>query len=227
MQLSQFESVIDYKFNNKKLLKEALTHRSYINEMAGSGASHNERLEFLGDAVLELAVTEELFNRYPNRAEGELTPIRSALVNYQMLSLVARGINMEDFILLSRGEAKDTGRARDVILANAIEAVIGAIHLDGGFSSAKVFINRFVMIQLEDVMRKELFRDAKSFLQEKVQEKFKVTPKYKVIKETGPDHEKIFEVGVYYGEEFIAKGSGASKQDAEVEAAKRALEALK
>ena len=227
MNLSKLEEIISYKFKNKNLLKEALTHRSYLNENPSCGVSHNERLEFLGDAVLELAVTEELFNRYPDHSEGELTPIRSALVNFQMLAQIASSLDLGEFILLSRGETKDMGRAREVILANGLEALLGAMYLDGNYETVKVFVNRFVLSHLEEVMRKGLYRDAKSLLQEKIQEQLKLTPTYKVLKETGPDHEKIFTVGVYFGDNLIAEGNGPSKQEAEVEAAKAALEQLK
>lgn len=223
MNLSKLEEIISYKFKSKDLLKESLTHRSYLNEEPNWGLPHNERLEFLGDAVLELAVTEELFNRYLDYTEGQLTPIRSALVNYQMLAQVAREINLDEFILLSRGEAKDTGRAREVILANAVEALIGGIYLDSSYMSAKTFVNKFILSQLEEVMSKELYRDAKSLLQEKIQEKMKITPTYKVLSESGPDHQKNFTIGVYFGDKLIAKGIGLSKQDAEIEAAKEAL----
>lgn len=226
MNLSKLEELISYQFKNKDLLKESLTHRSYLNERPDWGLPHNERLEFLGDAVLELSVTEELFKRFPEKNEGELTPIRSALVNYQMLSAVAKDIKLEDFIFLSKGEAKDLGRAREVILANALEALIGAIYLDGGYFEAKRFVNKFVLNYLDEVMRRRLYKDAKSQLQEIIQETKKVTPTYKVLSEEGPDHDKIFEVGVYFGEEFAAKGKGPSKQEAEVEAAKAALEQL-
>jgi len=226
MQFSLLEKKIDYQFRNKDLLQESLTHRSYLNEDPSWRLPNNERLEFLGDAVLELVVTKELFNRYPDFAEGQLTPIRSALVNYQMMAAIAKGIDLGSFVLLSRGEAKDNGRARDVILANAMEAVIGAIYLDGGYDPAQQFVKTYVMERLEEVMRMGLYRDAKSLLQEKIQEQLKVTPTYRVLEESGPDHEKIFTIGVYFGEKLIAKGSGPSKQDAEVEAAKAALEQL-
>ncbi len=227
MNLSKLEELISYQFKNKDLLKESLTHRSYLNEEPAWSLPHNERLEFLGDAVLELAVTEELFNRYPDYTEGQLTPIRSALVNFQMLAQIAReSLNLENFVLLSRGEAKDTGRAREVILANAMESVIGALYLDGGYVSAKNFVNRFVLERLHEVMSKGLYKDAKSELQEKIQEQLKVTPTYKVLGETGPDHEKTFTVGVYFGDNLMAQGEGPSKQEAEVEAAKAALRQL-
>ena len=231
MDLSILEKKIGHQFKNKNLLKEALTHRSYLNENPSWGkdflSSHNERLEFLGDAVLELIVTEVLFEDYPNSAEGELTSIRSALVNYQMLADVSREIILSDYILLSRGEAKDTGKARDVILANAFESLIGAIYLDGGYEAAGKFINSFVMKRVAEVMEKELYRDPKSFLQEIIQEKMKITPTYDVISEKGPDHAKVFRVGVYFGDQLITEGEGLSKQEAEVEAAKNALKEIK
>ncbi len=226
MQLGPLEKIVKHVFKNKDLLKEALTHRSYLNERADWGLPNNERLEFLGDAVLELVVTEELFKRYPEHTEGQLTPIRSALVNYVMMAHVAREIGLEKYILLSRGEAKDMGRAREVILANALEAVIGALYLDDGYAPAKKFIISAIMSELDEVMKKGLYKDAKSLLQEKIQDTRKVTPNYKVLKEVGPDHAKIFTVGVFYGDEYAAEGSGQSKQDAEVEAAKAALALL-
>ena len=231
MDLSSLEKKTGHQFKNINLLKEALTHRSYLNENPSWGkdflSSHNERLEFLGDAVLELIVTEVLFEDYPNSAEGELTSIRSALVNYQMLADVSREIILSDYILLSRGEAKDTGKARDVILANAFESLIGAIYLDGGYEAAGKFINSFVMKRVAEVMEKELYRDPKSFLQEIIQEKMKITPTYDVISEKGPDHAKVFRVGVYFGDQLITEGEGLSKQEAEVEAAKNALKEIK
>ena len=227
MDLSSLEKKIGHQFKNINLLKEALTHRSYLNENPSWGrdflSPHNERLEFLGDAVLELIVTEVLFKDYPNSAEGELTSIRSALVNYQMLADVSREIVLSDYILLSRGEAKDTGKARDVILANAFESLIGAIYLDAGYKVVGKFINSFVMKRVAEVMEKELYRDPKSFLQEIIQEKMKITPTYDVISEKGPDHAKIFRIGVYFGTQLIGEGEGYSKQEAEVEAAKVAL----
>ncbi|MEK7554535.1 MAG: ribonuclease III [Patescibacteria group bacterium] len=227
MQLSILEQKIGYIFREKDLLREALTHRSYLNENSSWGLPTNERLEFLGDAVIELIVTEELFLRFPTKPEGELTPIRSALVNYQMMAKVAGSIGLGDFVLLSRGEAKDTGRAREVILANALEAVIGAVYLDGGYAPAKLLVKAILLERLDEVMRMGLYRDAKSVLQEKIQEKLKITPTYRVLEESGPDHQKLFSVGVYFGEKLAASGNGPSKQDAEVEAAKAALEQIK
>ncbi len=225
-QISDLEQHIGYTFKNEERLKEALTHRSYLNENASWQLPSNERLEFLGDAVLELIVTEELYNRYPDAQEGQMTSLRSALVNYVMLAEIARTINLGSFILLSRGEAKDTGRARDVILANGMEALIGAIHLDGGYEPARKFVKKFVLTHLDEVFRKGLYIDAKSLLQEKAQAELKVTPSYRVIESSGPDHRKVFKIGVYFHDKLIAEGAGQSKQDGEVEAAKKALEIL-
>lgn len=226
MDQSILEKQINYSFKNKKFLEEALTHRSYLNENPGGGISHNERLEFLGDAVLELAVTEDLYARFPQYEEGTLTGLRAALVNYQMLSSIARTLEVDGSMRMSKGEAKDTGRARDVILANAIEAIIGAIYLDSGYSSARAFVVGFVMARLDEVMANKLYKDAKSSLQEKVQASLKLTPTYKLISEEGPDHSKVFTMGVYFGDKLIAEGEGPSKQEAEVAAAKNALDVL-
>ncbi len=224
--LDKLEQIINIPFSDKNLLKEALTHRSYINENPKWDVPHNERLEFLGDAVLELTVTENLFKAYPDYSEGDLTSIRAALVNYQILSKIARDINLEKAIFLSKGESKDSDRAKEVILANALEAVIGAIYLDQGYQTTEKFIKENVLILLPEVIEKKLYEDPKSLLQEIVQEKLKITPAYEVLSETGPDHAKIFEVGVYFEKELGGKGRGFSKQEAEVEAAKNALEAL-
>lgn len=220
------ESKIDVNFSNKNLLKEALTHRSYLNENPDWGVPHNERLEFLGDAVLELAVTRNLFDDYPKFSEGELTNIRAALVNYQTLSKIGNKLGLEDVIYLSKGGAKETERAKDVIIANAFEALIGAVYLDNGYAAAETFIKKFVFEALPEIMEKKLYKDPKSYLQEIIQEKMKVTPTYEVIKEEGPDHNKIFEVGVYFDGKFSGAGKGFSKQEAEVEAAKDALKKL-
>lgn len=227
LDISNLENKIGIIFKNKNLLKEALTHRSYLNENPSWDTPNNERLEFLGDAVLELIITEELFSKFPKSTEGELTNIRAALVNYQMLSEVAKSIDLNNFILLSRGESKDTGKARDVILANAFESLLGAIYLDAGVSKACEFVKNTVLKYLDKVLQEELYKDPKSLLQEIAQEKFKITPTYSVISEHGPDHAKTFNVGVYFNNSLIAEGSGSSKQEAEVEAAKNALLTLK
>ena len=223
MDIPLLEQKLGVIFKNKNLLKEALTHRSYLNENPSWPLPHNERLEFLGDAVLELAVTEILFSRYPASPEGELTSIRSALVNYQMLADIAKNMELGDYVFLSKGEAKDAGKAREVILANAFEAILGAVYLDAGYESAKNFIEKAVMGRLDEVIEKKLYQDPKSLLQEIVQEKLRATPTYSVLSEKGPDHAKIFKVGVFFNGDLIAEGEGASKQEAEVEAAKNAL----
>ncbi|HDH31186.1 MAG TPA: ribonuclease III [Candidatus Wolfebacteria bacterium] len=226
MDFSKLEEIIGHQFQNQKLLKESLTHRSYLNENPSWGVPHNERLEFLGDAVLELVVSEYLFKKYPDYNEGQLTSVRAALVNYQMLGKSAKNMELDKFVLLSRGEAKDTGKAREVILANAIESLIGAIYLDAGYSIIQSFIEKVILSNLQDVIENGLYRDPKSLLQEIIQEKLKITPNYKVLGEIGPDHKKIFKVGVFFDDDLAAEGEGASKQEAEVEAAKNALKTL-
>lgn len=222
-----FESIIGFSFKNKDLLTQAFIHRSFLNENPRLGFEHNERLEFLGDAVLELAVTDFLYREYPESPEGELTSYRAALVNAVTLSGVAEEINMNEYLFLSRGESKDTGKARQYILANAIEALIGAIYMDQGYDSAEQFISRMLYHRASDVVKKKLWRDPKSLVQEKAQEHNGVTPAYKVLKETGPDHDKHFTVGIFFGETKIAEGKGNSKQEAQQEAARAALEAKK
>ncbi|MDP3974740.1 MAG: ribonuclease III [Candidatus Jorgensenbacteria bacterium] len=218
------EEALGVAFKKPALLKEALTHRSYLNENPSWGSSQNERLEFLGDAVLELAITEFLFGRFPDDDEGRLTGIRAALVNYQMLASIAETIRLGDFLYLSKGEMKDNGRAREVILANALEAVIGAVYLDRGYGTAQRVVHALVAIRLEEVMTKKLYKDPKSSLQEILQERKKMTPTYRVLSESGPDHAKEFVVGVFVGKEKLSEGKGASKQEAEACAAERGLE---
>ncbi len=210
------------QFKNPDLLTSAVTHRSYLNENRSFHLPHNERLEFLGDAVLELIATEFLYTNYPH-PEGELTNFRSALVNYRMLSEIARRLDIEQYLMMSKGESKDTGRARQVILANALEAVIGAIYLDQGYEVAKDFITREVLVELPNIINQGAYLDPKSKLQEIVQEKRGITPAYAVMSETGPDHNKVFLVGVFLGKEKVGEGSGPSKQEAEVSAAENAL----
>jgi ribonuclease-3 len=181
-------------------------------------------LEFLGDAVLELIVTEDLFEKYPDKPEGEMTKWRAALVNAKMLSTVANEIELNEFLILSQGEKRETGKARQYILADAIEAFIGAMYLDQGYSACQKFIKDYIMVKLPHIIEAGLYRDAKSSFQEKAQEKVSITPNYKVVKATGPDHQKRFTIGVYLGKELIAKGNGSSKQEAEEDAAKNAIE---
>lgn len=222
---SAFETKIGYSFKNKVLIAQAFTHRSYLNENREAGREHNERLEFLGDAVLELVVTEFLFAKYPERPEGELTAYRAALVNTVSIADAATKLGMNEFLLLSRGESRDTGRARQIILANAFEAVIGAVYLDSGYDAAKDFIAAQLFHKTEEVVANRLWQDAKSRLQEIAQEKVGTTPSYQVIDQSGPDHDKRFVVGAFIGQEKVALGEGRSKQEAEQAAAEKALAA--
>src|SRR3972149_6199735 len=224
---SKFEEKTKISFKDKNLLKQAFVHRSYINENPKLGLTHNERLEFLGDAVLELVVTEELFKKYPTQTEGELTSYRSALVNAVIISEVAQALGMNDFLLLSKGETKDTGRARQYILANTFESFVGSLYLDQGYEKAKGFIAKNLLIRIDDIVSNKLWQDAKSFVQEKAQEHLGVTPNYKVLKETGPDHDKHFVIGIFFGEDLIAEGKGKSKQEGEQKAAQKALQVKK
>lgn len=198
-------------------------HRSFINENGKSGLEHNERLEFLGDAVLELSVTDFLFKKFKNKSEGELTAHRAALVNAVTLSEIAIELEMNEYLFLSKGEAKDMGRARQSILADAYEAVIGAIYLEQGYEAANQFIIKSLLSKTDEVVKRGLLKDAKSKVQEKSQEVYGVTPRYKVLKEVGPDHDKKFLVGIFLGPEHVADGEGKSKQEAEQVAAQEAL----
>ena len=220
----KFASHIGVAFKDITILREAFTHRSYLNEHRATNMRHNERLEFLGDAVLELVITEYLYAQYPEEPEGKLTAYRSALVNTNSISEAATEWGMNDYLLLSRGEAKDMGRARQYILANTFESVIGAIFLDQGYDAAKGFIGKSLFKRLDDIVGKRLWQDAKSKFQEEAQDRIGITPNYEVIKEIGPDHDKRFDVGVYINGELIAQGEGRSKQDAEQAAALAALE---
>lgn len=221
---SPLEKKLDIKFKNKDLIIQAFVHRSYLNENPNFKLFHNERLEFLGDAVLEQAVTEYLFKNYPKKAEGELTSWRAALVNTKILARIAKGLGFDDFLLLSQGEEKEKGRARQYILANTIEAFIGALYLDQGFEPCKDFIGKHLIKELPKIIKEGLFKDSKSRFQEEAQERAGVTPTYSVLKESGPDHDKRFIVGVFLKKELIAEGEGSSKQEAEEAAAKNALE---
>jgi len=222
--LSVLEERLGVKFKNQKLLEQALTHRSYLNENPDFQLDHNERLEFLGDAVLQVVVTEHLYREYPN-PEGELTNWRAALVNAKKLAEVAEQIGLNDFVLLSRGEAKDIGRARQYILANALEALIGAMYLDAGFEAVGPFIGKNILSQLSEILKVGGWRDAKSLFQEEAQERVGITPSYEVLDEWGPDHAKHFKIGVYLENELVAQGEGASKQEAQQKAAEEGLKA--
>ena len=223
MDINSCEKILGVVFKNKELLRTAFTHRSYLNENRRVKMEHNERLEFLGDAVLELIVTEFLFAKYPSKPEGELTAFRSALVNANILSDLAMKLGMNGCLLLSKGEAKDTGRARGIILANVFEAVVGAIFLDQGYSGAEDYIKRVLLPMTEGIVTNKQWLDAKSHFQEKAQEIASVTPAYKTLSEIGPDHDKKFTVGVFLENEKVAEGEGKSKQEAEQKAAEAAL----
>ena len=225
MDLSQLESQIGIAFGNKDLLTQAFVHRSYLNENPSFHLDHNERLEFLGDAVLELVVTEYLYQSYPN-PEGELTAWRAALVNARMLAKIADDLALGDYLLLSKGEARDKGKARQVILANALEALIGALYLDKGYGAVSDFIRTRIIPELSAIIEEEAYKDAKSTFQEIAQERRGVTPHYTVLKEWGLDHAKHFRIGVFLGDELAGEGEGVSKQDAQQEAAKDALKKL-
>lgn len=221
--ISGLEKKIAVKFKNNKLIQQALVHRSYLNENASFELDHNERLEFLGDAVLELVVTDFLYAKYKN-PEGELTNWRAALVNSTNLAAVAREMNIEEFLYLSKGESKDKNqKARNYILANAMEAIIGAIYLDQGYDHAEKFIKKFILFKLDDILKHKLYLDPKTAFQEASQEKTGITPSYFVVNEEGPDHNKTFTVEVRLGEETVASGTGTSKQEAETDAARAGL----
>jgi ribonuclease-3 len=223
--LSPLEKQLGHTFKDKGMLMQALTHRSYLNENADFPYPHNERLEFLGDAVLELIVTEHLYKNYAN-PEGELTAWRSSLVNAKTLAGISQQLRFEDYLLLSKGEARDkASKARMYILANAIEAIIGSIYLDGGMKAAEKFINAHILSHLPFILKNLLYVDPKSKFQETAQEVLGVTPTYKVLSEVGPDHQKEFTIGVFLEKEMVAIGRGTSKQEAQVAAAEAGLEA--
>ncbi|MFH1181137.1 MAG: ribonuclease III [bacterium] len=224
---SELEKKLNTKFKKKDLLTQAFCHRSYLNENPDFYLEHNERLEFLGDAVLELIITEALYDKYPKQPEGELTNWRASLVNAKMLGDLAKELGFNDFLLLSRGEARELGKARQYILANTIEAFIGALYLDRGYKSCKIFIEKYLLPKLPEIIEYGLYKDAKSHFQEQAQEKTGFTPTYKVLKEWGPDHAKQFIIGVFLGENLAANGEGMSKQEAEEGAAKNALKLKK
>ena len=223
--LPQLEKLLQFSFLDKRILLSAITHRSYLNEHREADWDHNERLEFLGDAVLELIVTDFLFAKYPEKPEGELTAIRAALVNTVSLSSAAEKLGVNDFLLMSKGEAKDVGRARQYILANVFEACIGAIYMDQGYEAAKTFIAGRLFGLTEEIVRQRSWQDAKSRFQELSQENVSVTPTYETIGQSGPDHDRVFTVGVFLRQERVAEGSGRSKQEAEQQAALKAIEA--
>jgi ribonuclease-3 len=219
---SELEKKLGFSFNDKNILKQAFCHRSYLNENPNCGLENNERLEFLGDAVLELIVTEELFKKY-NYPEGKLTLIRAGLVNAKNLAKIAQELDFQNYLLLSKGEEKNQGKGKQYILANTVESLIGAIYLDQGIKKAHQFVKRFILSQLPQEISEDFYKDFKTKLQEKSQEFLKITPIYKLLQEYGPDHDKKFLVGVYLNDQLIATGKGSSKQEAEEDAAQNAL----
>ena len=223
--LVTLERILGFVFNDKLNLLTAITHRSYLNEHREAKQEHNERLEFLGDAVLELSVTDFLFNKYPLKPEGDLTAIRSALVNTVSLADASTKLGVNDYLLMSKGEAKDTGRARQYILANAFEAFIGALYVDQGYIVAQKFVAEQLFSKTDEIVEKKLWQDAKSRFQELAQEHSNLTPTYTTLSQERPDHDRIFTVGVFLGKLKIAEGKGRAKQEAEQEAALHAIEA--
>ena len=225
--MAEFEKLqkkINFFFQNQDLLKQALVHRAYLNEHPDFPCGHNERLEFLGDAVLEIVVTEYLYLNFPETPEGDLTNWRASLVNAKMLHVVAEEISLDDYLYLSRGESKDKNKkARGYILANAIEALIGAMYLDQGLDATKKFILGRIVVKLAEILKNKTYLDPKSRFQEASQEFLAVTPSYQVLSEEGPDHAKIFTVGLYLNEDLISTGTGSSKQEAQIDAAAKGL----
>ena len=224
--IEKLSKKLGVKFNNIDILQQSVTHRSYLNEHRDYKLEHNERLEFLGDAVLELVVTKHLYLNYDNQ-EGELTNWRAALVNGEMLAKISKKFGVEEFLMMSKGETKDKGKARTYLLANALEAIIGAIYLDQkekGFAAAEKFILKNIISELPEILEKKLYMDPKSRFQEVSQEKVGITPSYRLISASGPDHDKKFIIGVYLNDELIAEGEGLSKQEAQRNAAQRGLE---
>lgn len=221
--IKALQKILGVEFKDKSLLLTAITHRSYLNEHRDATWEHNERLEFLGDAVLELVVTDFLFRKYPEKPEGELTAVRAALVNTVSLSNASEKLEVNQFLLMSKGEAKDEGRARQYILANVFEACIGAIYLDQGYDRARDFIAERLFGNTEEIIQKRLWQDPKSRFQELAQEKASITPTYETLSQDGPDHDRVFTVGVFLRHEKVAEGKGRSKQEAEQKAAEAAM----
>lgn len=222
--LQTLETKLKIKFKNKDLLQQAFIHRSYLNEN-DFHLGHNEKLEFLGDAVLELIVTDYLYQKFPNKNEGELTALRSALVKRETLAQVAEELKFHKYLKLSKGEAK-TVNNQVAILSNTVEAFLGSLYLDTGIESVKKFIDQYLLTKLEPIIQSNSYIDAKSHLQEIMQEQESITPTYKVIEESGPDHNKNFIVAVYIDDKELAQGSGNSKQSAQVDAATKALKSI-
>ncbi|MFA5754724.1 MAG: ribonuclease III [Patescibacteria group bacterium] len=225
--LLKLQKRLGVKFPDDGLLKQALVHRSYLNEHPEFKFGHNERLEFLGDAVLEIVVTEFLYLNFENTPEGDLTNWRASLVNAKMLYEVASDLDIESCLYLSKGESRDKNKkSRQFILANAVEAIIGAMYLDQGIEIAKKFILSNVVVKLDDILKNQTYLDPKSHFQEKAQEVRGITPHYRILDEVGPDHAKLFTVGLYLDEDLVATGRGSSKQEAQVDAAAKGIKKL-
>lgn len=220
--LESLQQTVGYTFTDTALLRQVFIHRSYLNETSDKTLEHNERLEFLGDAVLELVVTRHLYDQY-HEPEGVLTNWRAALVRGAMIATVSEALGFNDVLLLSKGEQGSTGKARGLILANTFEAFVGALYLDGGYDRAAAFIHTYLICKLPEILENNLHIDPKSQLQEILQTTKSITPSYTVLKESGPDHAKTFTVAVHAGSERLAVGEGLSKQRAEVDAARQAL----
>ncbi|MFW0870959.1 MAG: ribonuclease III [Patescibacteria group bacterium] len=224
--LTQFQEAIGIQFNDSDVLERAFTHRSYLNEQIENESRHNERLEFLGDAVLELVITDFLYQKFPREKEGVLTAYRAALVNTDSLAMSARALEMDEYLRMSKGERMDTQKGRQHILANTFEAFVGALYVDQGYGQARDFIASQLFPKIDTIIKNKLFRDPKSYFQEQAQDRQRITPHYALVDEEGPDHDKEFVMAAYLENEEIARGKGPSKQKAETNAAQNALEAL-
>ncbi len=213
---------LGFEFNDIELLVTALTHRSYVNEHRGTVKEHNERLEFLGDAVLELVSSDFLYRNY-DEPEGIMTALRAALVRTESIGDAGKELGYEPLVRLSHGEKNGSERAHDVILADCFEAVIGAIYLDQGYETAKEFISKHILVKIDEILEEGTWRDPKSYVQELAQKIDAETPVYRTLREDGPDHDKTFTVGIYVGDRLLGTGSGHSKQEAQTEAAREGV----
>ena len=220
------EAKLGVKFKDKALLEKAFTHRSYLNEHRENGLENNERLEFLGDAVLELIISSDLYKNYPEKPEGELTNIRAAVVRTESLAEESRNLGFGEYLKMSKGEEDSGGKDKDYLLANTFEAVLGAIYLDQGFDVCVSYLSRTLLHKVSNIIENNLFIDPKTQAQELIQAQFKVTPLYEVVKEDGPDHDKTFTVALIVNQKELGRGTGSSKQKAEEEAAKIAIETI-